>query len=343
MANGTPAESATLTGLQKAAILLISVGDDVSAKLVRQLSEEEVRRVSIEVARMRAVPADQAERVLEEFCRVVEGGTAPAVGGSGFAQKMLLNALGADSATKLLEAVRAMEHPDSPHLKALRQADPEQLATFIGDEHPQTVALVLSHLDRNQAGALLAALPPEMRPDVAFRMANLDHISPEVLNRVAGVVDDKLRVLGEPTHSSSGGARAVAEILNGVDSEAAKEILRGIADSDASVADAIRHLMFVFEDLQAVDQAGIKALLARVDRKVLTMALKGTTEEMKQHFKECMSQRGAEMLVEDMEALGPVRLKDVEAARQQALVIANELQSEGQLSIRGAGSEQYVV
>jgi flagellar motor switch protein FliG len=226
---------------------------------------------------------------------------------------------------------------------ALQKADPQQLAKFIHSEHPQMVALILSHLSASQAAALLVSLPAELRADVAVRMASLDQISPEIISKVASIIGQKLKALGEFSRESCGGVRAVSEMFNRLDSSTSKEILDKIDQQDASLAETIRHLMFVFEDLLLIDGNGIKEVLSRVDRKLLTLALKGTSDELKKHFTECMSQRGAEMLAEDMDALGPVKIKEVDAAQQQIIAIVRQLEAEGVISLKGAVGEQYVV
>jgi flagellar motor switch protein FliG len=205
------------------------------------------------------------------------------------------------------------------------------------------VALILSHLSASQAAALLVSLPAELRADVALRMASLDQISPEIISKVASIIGQKLKALGEFSRETVGGVRAVSEMFNRLDSSTSKEILEKIDQQNATLAETIRHLMFVFEDLLLIDPGGIKEILSRVDRKLLTIALKGTSDELKKHFMDCMSQRGAEMLNEDMDALGPVKIKEVEAAQQQIIAIVRQLESEGVISLKGAVGEQYVV
>ena len=232
---------------------------------------------------------------------------------------------------------------ESASFDAIEKADPQQLAKFIHNEHPQTIALVLSHLNSIQAAALLTSLPVSIRSDVALRMASLDQISPEVIVKIASVIGQKLKSLGEFSRESYGGVRAVAEVLNRLDSATSREILETIEQQDANLGDTIRHLMFVFEDLLLIDQIGLKELLSKVERKILTLALKGTSEQLRNHVLTCMSQRGGEMLKEDMDALGPVKIKDVESAQQQIINVVRELENEGVLSLKGAVGEQYVV
>jgi len=225
----------------------------------------------------------------------------------------------------------------------LQKADPQQLAKFVHSEHPQTIALVLSHLNPSQAASLLISLPGNLRADVGLRMANLDQISPEVIHKIAAVLGQKLKALGEFSRESYGGVRAVAEMFNRLDSGTSKDILENIEAHDSGLAETIRHLMFVFEDMLMIDPNGIKEVLAKIDRKVLTLALKGTSDQLRNHFLEAMSQRGAEMLREDMDAVGPVKIKDVEAAQQQIIAVVRQLETEGVVSLKGAVGEQYVV
>jgi flagellar motor switch protein FliG len=238
--------------------------------------------------------------------------------------------------------LKQMGH-DTANFDALQKADPQQVAKFIHNEHPQTIALVLSHLNPSQAAGLLYSLPNELRADVALRMANLDQISPDIITKIASIIGQKLKSLGEMSRESYGGVRAVAEMFNRLDSSCSKEIIETIDSRDPALAETIRHLMFVFEDLLLIDQNGMKEILGRIDRKVLTVALKGTSDQLKEHFLEGMSTRGAEMLREDMEALGPVKIKEVEAAQQQIIAVVRQMETEGAISLKGAVGEQYVV
>jgi flagellar motor switch protein FliG len=341
--NTTKPEGEGLTNLRKAAMLLVVLGEQTSAEMLQYLSEDEVQKVSREVAKITALSAEQAEGVLQEFHHLSTAGDYVARGGLDYARKLLLRAFNPDQARRLLDRLSKALGAESESFDAIEKADPQQLAKFIHSEHPQTVALVLSHLNSGQAAALLASLPAGIRSDVAQRMASLDQISPEIIQKIAGVIGQKLKALGEFSRESYGGVRAVAEMLNRLDSAASREILEKIEQQDANLGDTIRHLMFVFEDLLLIDQIGLKELVGKVDRKALTLALKGTSEQLRSHILACMSQRGGDMLKEDMDALGPVKIKEVEAAQQQIINIVRELESEGVLSVKGAVGEQYVV
>ena len=228
------------------------------------------------------------------------------------------------------------------NIETLQKADPNQLSRFIESEHPQTIALILSHLSPAQAASLLTNLAPQIRSDVVLRMAQLDRVSPEIVARVSVVITEKLKTLGELKMEAHGGPRSVAEILNRMDASVSDEILSNIQDEQPLV-DAIRHFMFTFEDLLLIDAMAMKEVVAKIDRKLLVVALKGTSDQLKNHFLQCMSQRGGEMLREDMEAAGPVKIRDVEAAQQQILTVVQQLESQGVLSLKGGGNDQYVV
>ncbi len=226
---------------------------------------------------------------------------------------------------------------------ALQKTDPQQLAKFIHNEHPQTIALVLSHLNPSQAAGLLTSLPSDLRSDVALRMASLDQISPEIISKIATVIGSKLKSLGELSREAYGGVHAVAEMVNRMDSNTAKGILEHIEEQNPLLGETIRHMMFVFEDLLLLDSNAIKEVLSKVDRKILTVALKGTSDQLRNHMLEAMSQRGAEMLREDMDALGPVKIKEVEAGQQQIIAVVRQLETEGVISLKATSGEQYVV
>ena len=332
-----------MTGIRKAAILMIILGENSSAEIVKQLGEEEVQLISREIARVSSITSEQADVVLEEFHQMVMAREFVVKGGIDYAKKMLVNAFGPESAKKLLDrVVKALGH-DVANFDALHKADPQQLAKFVHSEHPQTIALVLSHLSASQAAALLISLPLEMRSDVALRMAHLEQISPEVINKIAGVIGQKLSALGEFSRESYGGVRAVSEMFNRLDSGNSKEILDTIENSDPALVETIRHLMFVFDDLLLLGPAGVKELTTRIDRKVLTVALKGTSEQLRTHFLSTLSARGAEMMKEDMDVMGPVKIKEVEAAQQQIIALVRQLESDGVISMKGTVGEQYVV
>jgi flagellar motor switch protein FliG len=256
---------------------------------------------------------------------------------------MLHQAFGPEVAKKIVDRLAKALGNDVASLDILQKVDPQQLAKFIHNEHPQTIALVLSHLNPSQAAGLLVSLPAGLHADVALRMANLDQISPEIVNKIAGVIGQKLQAIGEFSRESYGGIRAVAEMFNRLDSGTSKEILDVIDKQNPNMVETIRHLMFVFDDMLLIDVNQIKDIVAKVDRKVLTYALKGTSDQLRDHFMSTMSARGQEMMREEMESLGPVRIKEVETAQQQIIAIVRQLETEGVVTLKGTVGEQYVV
>lgn len=329
-----------LTGMQKAAALLATLGENTSAEILKHLNEDEVQKVSQAVAQLPKLTSDEAGTVLEEFEQMVTAQQFVVKGGMEYAREMLHHAFGPDLANRLLERVRTSIATDTASFDVLQKADPQQLAKFIHSEHPQTVALILSHLSSSQAAALLSSLPRELRTDVAVRMANLDQISPEIIEKIASVIEGKLRAIGEFSRESYGGVRAVAEMINRLDIGESREILNSIEQADAKLFETIRHLMFVFEDMMELDVRDLKELVQRVDRKLLTIALKGTSEQLKARLMSVMSQRSADMLREDIEAIGAVKIREVEAAQQSIIAIIREMEKEGAITLQ---QSQYVV
>ena len=315
----------------------------MSAEILRELDDNEVQEIGREVARISVIPTEQCESVLEEFYEMAVAHDYVVKGGIDYARKILINAFGPEQAKKMLDRLMKQLGAESANFDAIQKADPQQLAKFIHSEHPQTIALVLSHLNPSQAAGLLFSLPAELRSDVSMRMANLDQISPDIINKIASVIGAKLKSLGEVSREAYGGVRAVSEMFNRLDSNTSKEILDHMEHNDPNLVETIRHLMFVFEDLLLLDQGAIKELLGRVDRKLLTVALKGTSDQLKNHLLEAMSQRGAEMLREDMDALGPIKIKEVEGAQQQIISVVRQLEAEGVINMKGTAGEQYVV
>lgn len=332
-----------LNGIDKAAMLLVSLGEESSAEILRHLSEDEVDSLTRAITRLANVSSQQVESVLDEFQQMTMAQDFVLKGGIEYARKMLLKAFGPETAKRLCERLVKMAGPDSAAFDVLQRADPQQLARFIHSEHPQTVAIVLSHVNPTQAASLLSSLPSKLRSDIAMRMATLDRISPEVVHRIASVIGHKMKALGQTNRESYGGVRAVADMFNRLDSTTSKTIMTDVENRDPALFETIRELMFVFEDLLLIDQGAIKEITARVDRKVLTIALKGTSEQLRNHIFATMSQRGVEMLKEDIDALGPVKIREVEAAQQQIIAVVRQLDGEGVVSLKGTGGDQYVV
>ena len=336
-------EKEQLSGLRKSAILMIMLGDETSANLFKELDDEEVQHISREIARVQTLTSEEAEGTLEEFYQMGLAHDYVMKGGVDYARKVLNNAFGPEHAKKMLDRLMKSLGNETLSFDALQKADPQQLAKFIHSEHPQTIALILSHLNPSQAAGLLYSLPAELRPDVALRMASLEQISPEIIGKIAGVIGSKLKALGETSREAYGGIHAVAEMFNRLDSATSKDILDKIENENSTLVETVRQLMFVFDDLLMLDVNAVKEVLAKVDRKILTIALKGVSEQMKNHMLQAMSQRGAEMLKEDMDALGPIKIREVETAQQQIIAVVRQLENEGVISLKGTAGEQYVV
>jgi len=332
-----------LSGLRKTAILMVMIGDEATSAILRELDQDEVEEITREISRVHTLTPEEAEGVLEQFYQMSLAHDYVIKGGVEYARKVLVAAFGPEQAQRMLDRVTKALGNETLSFDALQKTDPQQLSKFIHSEHPQTIALILSHLNPSQAAGLLSSLPQELRADVAIRMASLEQISPDIISKIANVIGLKLKGLGEMSRESYGGIHAVAEMFNRLDSVAAKDILQDVDGSNPQLAETIRHLMFVFEDLLLLDVNALKEVLAKVDRKILTVALKGTSEKMKMHMLQAMSQRGAEMLREDMDAMGPVKIKEVEAGQQQIIAVVRQLETEGVISLKGTTGEQYVV
>ncbi len=332
-----------IPGLRKAAITLVALGDQVGVEIFKLLEEDEVERLGKEISRLSAITSEQAETVMEEFHQMALAHEYMMKGGVDYAKRVLNSAFGSEHARKVVDRLTKSLGADAASFDSLQRADPQQVAKFIQNEHPQTIALVLSHLNSSSAASMLMALPPETHAEVSMRMANLDQISPEIVQKIASIVNQKLKALGEFSREAYGGIRAVAELFNRLDSNASRDILDQVEAADPSLGESIRNLMFVFEDLLLIDAVGMREILSRVDKKTLTIALKGTSEQLRNHFFTNMSERGAEMLREDMEAMGAVRIREVEGAQQSIIAVVRTLEAEGVISLKGQVGEQYVV
>ncbi len=336
-------ENQVLSGLRKAAIAVVALGDEVATEVFRLLTEEEVQKVSREISKLKTVTPDQAEKTLQDFHELSMAHEYLVSGGIDYTKRVLNSAFGTDRARRIIDRLVKSMGDELSNFDSLQRADPQQVAKFIQGEHPQTIALVLSHLNSGSAAGMLTALPPEIRADVASRMAHLDQISPEIVGRIAALLEQKIKSLGQFSRESYGGVPAVAEMFNKLEANSGQELLQSVEEHDATLAEEIRNLMFVFEDLLLIDTIGMREILSRVDKKTLTIALKGTSEKLRDHFFSNMSERGAEMLKEDMEALGPVKIREVETGQQEIITAVRTLEAEGVLSLKGAVGEQYVV
>ena len=331
-----------LDGPKKAAILLVLIGDEASSEVFKYMSETEITEVSREITNMRNVQPEVADEILEDFHNMSLAKEYIATGGLEYAKKVLIRSLGPESARKIIDRlVKSMD--STPSFSSLEKANPQQLSRFVQNEHPQTVALILAHLDPSQASDLLTSLPEGLQSEVAMRMAALEEINPEVVRRISKILEHKMEAIGNANVEEYGGVRAVAEMFNRMDRSAGRAVLEKIEVSNPDLASSIRDLMFVFDDILLLDDSAVSEILKRVDKKILALALKGTTEQLQQQFFRNMSQRAVEMLSEEMDYMGPVRVKEVKKAQNDIVEIVRQLEEEGQISVGGGGGEEFVV
>lgn len=335
--------AARMAGPRKAAILLVLLGEEAASAVYKNLSDAEIQRITQEIAELNQVDPATATQVLEEYRQLTLTQEYLAQGGKDYAAKLLVKAFGEDTAKTLLEQVSLAQEMSASKLDSLQKADPQQLAKFLEGEHPQTIALILAHLDSKQACALLLKLPEQVRGESVKRLAQLRQFSPEMAQKVSFVLHKRLQTLGEQSRRAYAGFKGVADLLNRLDPVSGKAILEMIEQDDPDLALAIRNLMFTFEDLLGVPEAAIRELLAQVDKKTLALALKGAPEELKAHVYKCMSSRAVEMLKEDMDVLGPVRSRDVVKAQQEAVAVARRLESEGKITLKSESEDEYLL
>jgi len=331
-----------ITGKQKAAIILLVLGEEITAEVFKHLNDDEVQEISKEISVLGAVSSQVADSVVEDFYNLTMAKEYLTMGGIEYAKRVLIKSLGPEEARKIIDRLVKMLEK-STGFSSLEKVNPQQLSKFIQNEHPQTIALILAHLSASQAAELIASLPEDMRSEIIIRMANLEEISPEIVKKISGVLDQKLEALGSYSLEEYGGVKAVAELFNRMDRRASRSVLEQIESRDPELTASIRDLMFVFEDILLIDDQGIMEILKRADKKSLAIGLKGANEELQAKFFRNMSQRAAEMMKEEMEYLGPIRVKEVEKAQHEVVEIVRGLEEEGVLVIGGAGGDEYVV
>ncbi len=331
-----------VTGKQKAAIVLLVLGEDITSEVFKYLTDDEVQEISKEISLLGPVPAQVTDQVMEDFYNLTMAKEYLTIGGIEYAKRVLIKSLGPEEARKIIDRLVKMLEKTTG-FSSLEKVNPQQLSKFIQNEHPQTITLILAHLSASQAAELIASLPEDMRSEIIIRMANLEEISPEIVKKISGVLDQKLEALGSYSLEEYGGVKAVAELFNRMDRRASRSVLEQIESRDPELTASIRDLMFVFEDILLIDDQGIMEILKRADKKSLSIGLKGANEELQAKFFRNMSQRAAEMMKEEMEYLGPIRVKDVEKAQHEVVEIVRGLEEEGVITIGGAGGDEYVV
>lgn len=325
---------------RKAAIMLTLLGDEPAASVISQLSDEEIEFLALEVARLDTVPADLRQQVIKEFHGMASAQEYIAEGGMDQARRMLEVALGSDRAEQMVKKISsAMQVVPFDFLK---HADPTQVLSFIQDEHPQTIALILSYMPMNQAASILTKLTPDLRADVAERIAMMEQTPPEVVRRVEQTLEKKVSSLINTDMTKAGGPKMLVDLLNRVDRSTERIIIENLTETNPELADQIKNMMFVFEDIVTLDDRAIQAILKEVDVRELATALKGTPEEVQQKIFGNMSERAVNMLKEDMEFMGPVKVRVVEEAQQKFVAVIRRLEEAGELQI-GRGEEDVLV
>ena len=335
------AKNEEFTGLQKAAILLITLGPERSADIFKHLKEDEIEELTLEIANTRSISPQVKEDVLNEFYQICLAQQYIAEGGIGYAKELLDKALGADKAQEVISKLTASLQVRP--FEFVRKTDPSQLLNFIQDEHPQTIAMILSYLTAPQASMVLGALPPEKQADVAKRIAMMDRTSPDVIKEVERVLERKLSSLVNQDYTIVGGVDAIVSILNAVDRSTEKHIMESLEIEEPELADEIRKKMFVFEDILLLDDRAIQRVLRDVDNADLGVALKAANEEVQNVIFKNLSKRLAAMIKEDMEFMGPVRMKDVEEAQQKIVSVIRKLEDAGEIVISRGGGDEIVV
>lgn len=335
------ANSEEYTGVQKAAILLIALGPEKSASIFKHLKEEEIEELTLEIANTRSVSPQTKEDVLNEFYQVCLAQQYIAEGGIGYAKELLEKALGEEKAQGVISKLTASLQVRP--FEFVRKTDPSQLLNFIQDEHPQTIAMILSYLSAGQAAVIIGSLVPEKQADVAKRIAMMDRTSPDVIKEVERVLERKLSALVNQDYTIVGGVDAIVNILNTVDRGTEKHIMETLEIEEPELADEIRKKMFVFEDILLLDDRAIQRVLRDVDNNDLGVALKAANEDVQNVIFKNMSKRLASMIKEDMEYMGPVRMKDVEEAQQKIVGIIRKLEDSAEIVISRGGGDEIVV
>jgi len=329
------------TGRQKAAIFLVTIGSEISSEIFKYLREDEIETLTFEIARLETIDAEQKDAILSEFQELMQASQFISTGGIDYARELLEKSLGSQKAIDIIN--RLTSSLQVRPFDFIRRTDPAHLLNFIQQEHPQTIALILAYLEPNKASIILQNLQHEVQSDVARRIATMDRTSPEVLREVERVLEKKLSSLSSEDYTAAGGVESIVEILNLVDRASEKQIIEALEDEDPELAEEIKKRMFVFEDIVMLDDRAIQKVMREVDSQELAKALKSVDSEVQDKIFKNMSKRAASMLKEDMEYMGPVRLKDVEEAQQKIVSIIRHLEDTGEIVVARAGEDELVV
>ena len=340
-ASKKPKDFKNLNGRQKAAIFLVTLGSELSAEIFKHLREDEIETLTFEIARLDQIDAEFKDAILEEFQEMMTAQNFITSGGIDYARELLEKSLGSQKAIDIIN--RLTSSLQVRPFDFIRRTDPAHLLNFIQQEHPQTIALILAYLDPQKASVILQNLPVEIQSDVARRIATMDRTSPDVLREVERVLEKKLSTLSSEDYTAAGGVESIVEILNLVDRSSEKSIIESLEEDDAELAEEIKKRMFVFEDIVLLDDRAIQRVLREVDSQELSKALKSVDVEVQDKVFKNMSKRAAAMLKEDMEFMGPVRLKDVEDAQQKIVASIRRLEDSGEIVIARSGEDELVV
>ena len=335
-------ETQTMTGIRKAAILMTVLNDEAVAQVFHHLGEDDLQILTQEIARLGNVPKEVSLQVLQEYQQLSLAQEHISGGGQDVAKRLLIKAFGENGAQAMVQRLARSQERNSSRVESLQRIDPKQLARFLEGEHPQTIALILGHLETKQASALLMCLPHAVRAESVRRLANLRQFSPAMAEKVAVVLNRRLRSVGEQKKKTYSGFQSVADLMNNIDATTSGEILETIEKEEANLAVSIRDLMFTFEDFLTVSEVQLRNLSGAVDKKILTLALKGSSEPVRNHFYSTMSSRAIEMMKEEADQLGPVRSKDVAKAQMEIVAAARKLEMEGKMILKSEGADEYV-
>ncbi|MBE3595471.1 MAG: flagellar motor switch protein FliG [Hydrogenibacillus sp.] len=337
MARGTK----ELSGVTKAAILLIALGPETSAHVFKHLRDEEIERLTLEIASVTNVEMEEKERIVREFHQLVVAQQYLSEGGIQYAKELLEKALGAQKAQEILNRLTAALTVRP--FDFMKKADPMQILNFLQNEHPQTIALVLSYLDPKQSAPILSALPPELQTEVAMRIATMSGASPEVIDEIEAILEQKLVSTAGSDVKQAGGLESIVAILNGVDRATERTILESLAERDPELVEEIKKRMFIFEDIVLLDDRSVQRVIREVANEDLLLALKTASDEVKAHIFRNMSQRMADTFREEMEYMGPVRLRDVEEAQQRIVAVIRRLEEAGEVIVSRGGGDEIIV
>ena len=335
-----PAKSAGLDPTQKAAVLLMTIGEESAAEVLKHMGPKEVQRIGIAMTSVKDLTKDMVNNVISEFMNTVNKQTALGVGVDEYVRSVLHNALGEDKAASVID--RILIGGNSQGLEALKWMAPKSIAELIQNEHPQIIAIILSYLESDMSAEVLTEFPEKVRSDLLLRIATLESVQPAAMKKLNDTLEEQLRGSSGAQSSTIGGVKAAADILNFIDSTAEAAIMEKVKEVDEDLGQEIQDLMFVFENLNGIDDRAMQTILREVSTDVLLLAMKAADDELKEKIYANMSKRAAEMLRDDLEAKGPVKLSEVETAQKEILTIARRLADEGQISLGGSADEELI-